>query len=237
MFSLDYQQRVLNEADSILSGDIYLLFRKVSPFELESGEPNWYKDFCSGYIYTNSHTYDCRRLNSRTGVDIKNIWELSRLQWLIVPALAWRITREKRYAEFVIHQMKSWIKNNKYAEGPNWNVSMEIGIRIVNFTMAFLYVCDYKEANVDDCKLILASLYMQMRFIKKNEENYLGQTYNHYLGGLIGLLTVSTLMMPYGESQKIYNNTVVSFEKEIQRQILIDGGDFEGTSCYHGLVG
>lgn len=236
-FTNAFKNRIISEADRILTGKIHLLFNNVTVFYQDDDSPNWYRDFKTGYCYVNSHTYDCRRINSIKDVDIKNIWELSRLQWLVAPAIAWKVTRKERYAEFVLKQLKSWIKNNQYAEGPNWNISMEIGIRLVNMTIAFLYIYDCKNVELEDCKQILSSMYLQMLFIQKNKENYLGKTYNHYVGGLIGVFTVSSLLYQFANCKKIFDDTKECFETEMRRQFLADGGSFEGSSCYHGLVG
>ena len=231
---LDNLQEV---SDKVIRGELYLLFdyRKIkinTPVHID-----WYTDFASGYRYSNSHTYDCRKRNNKPGVEIKNVWELSRLQFLIAPALLWRITGKTKYAIFVKDIMLDWIRSNHFEEGPNWNVSMEIGIRLYNMTLATELISNCDEILPEDLVTIVSSLYLQARYIMKNQENYRKKTYNHFLGGLIGTLAVGALFRKDKVGSKIFEYSIQSFEKEIHRQILDDGGSFEGTTCYHGLVG
>lgn len=237
-FSISTNNSIIKQADKVIAGKINILFQERT-FKIIDGfiSTDWHTDFKTGYSYKKGFAFDTMKKNAVKGVDIKNIWELSRMQFLIAPAIAWRITKNDKYASFVCNTMLDWIEKNEYAEGPNWNMPMEIGIRLVNFTLAFCLIINSDLITNEIAKRLISSIYLQLEFIMKNLERYRGRTYNHYMGNLIGVLISSSLLLSFGKSKKYLKFAVNSFEEEMKRQILSDGGSFEGTTCYQGLIG
>ena len=209
----------------------------TNTYDEQTGHYHWHRDLFVGYDYVLSHYSQVRKKNKVPGVDIKNVWELSRMQYLFAPALLWRITGEERYAEFVCSVIRDWIVCNSCEEGPNWNIAMEVGIRITNIMLAYQLVRNSQAADDDFCLLVLASAFQHMQFILGNEENVGGRTSNHYLGGLLGLLSVVSTFPFLPDSPKVSRYVTDAFEHEIRKQILIDGGGFEGSTSYQRLVG
>ena len=59
--------------------------------------PDWFLDpFSSSRIPQGGHW---STLNEFSTTDIKNVWETSRFEWLLVFARAWRLTGDERYLE------------------------------------------------------------------------------------------------------------------------------------------
>ena len=224
-------------ADKAVSNDFYILHEyRDNVFDGNDNKYKWYYDFDTGYEYKKTQYYEVRKKNTQDGVDIKNLWELSRMQYLFAPALMWRLSGESKYAEFIIKVISNWINENRFEEGPNWNIAMETGIRAINMILAFQLISNYDSISESFCEEFVACIYLHLKFISRNEENYLGNTYNHYLGGLLGILSISTTFPFLPKAYKFKEYAIVSFEREIRRQILGDGGSFEGSTCYHGLV-
>jgi hypothetical protein len=206
-------------------------------YEEATGHFRWQTDIKAGYTFVLSHYSQARKKNRVSGVDIKNVWELSRLQYLFAPALLWRITGEKKYAELAQKVINDWIRCNRLEEGPNWNLAMEAGIRIANILLAFQLIGNYGELDENFCLALLASAYQHLMFIIRNEENVGGRTSNHYLGGLLGIFCVSCTFPFLPSAAEFTKYAAAAFEREIQKQILDDGGDFEGSTAYQRLVG
>jgi hypothetical protein len=197
---------------------------------------HWNCDLNSGFYFPAVH-YSQVRKKIKSGVDIKNCWELSRMQYLFAPSLMYRITGDEKYVLFVKKILCDWAENNLWEEGPNWSPAMETGIRIANILLAFQLIMHSKVVDDDFCSSILTMAHLHYKFIIQNEENIGGRTSNHYLGGLIGLLSIATSFpfFPYSKKTILYVRN--SLEKEIQMQILEDGGGFEGSSAYQQLIG
>ena len=65
--------------------------------------------------------------------NIKQVWEVNRLQHLTLLAAAWYLTGEDAYAERVDGQLRSWWAANPLLSGVNWTSGIELGVRLINF--------------------------------------------------------------------------------------------------------
>lgn len=232
---------IIRAAEHTVNDRFYILHKYHDNVRDRNGHYQWNKDIFSGYVYFVRYKadYSKRVLDKSKGdrQDLKGPWELSRLQYIVAPALAWRLTGEKKYADKVINILADWIHVNVLDEGPNWNCAMENGIRAVNMLLAFQLIKDYEGITDEFCFLFIFGIYEHLYSVLWNLENYAGRTYNHYLGDIIGILAI-TASCPFFEKAKVlYRQYKGEFEREIRRQILPDGGNFEGSTCYHGLVG
>ena len=64
--------------------------------------------------------------------NIKQVWELSRLQHLTVLATAWFLTHDERYARRVADHLRSWWRENPFLSGVHWTSGIELGIRLIS---------------------------------------------------------------------------------------------------------
>lgn len=237
-FKDDFICELKTAADKTLSNKFYILHEyRNNIYDEETGHYKWYHDYATGFRYKITHYSEVRQKNIHEGVDIKHLWELSRMQYLFAPALYWRISGDSKYAEFVIKVLSDWIDENRYEEGPNWNIAMEVGIRVTNMILVFQLIKNYEGLENSFCEKFVASAFLHLKFILNNEEKYMGKAYNHYLGNLIGVLAVSAAFPFLPNNSRHLKYAIDSFEKEMKIQVLDDGGSFEGSTCYHGLVG
>ena len=121
--------QVLAVADRLLSGEWDVF--GVTRTDLMS--PDWFLDPVTGrraparrYAFQINH-----RSEALTG-NVKQIWELSRLQHLTLLATAWFLTRQEAYAARVAEQLRSWWQANPFLSGVHWTSGIEIGIRLIS---------------------------------------------------------------------------------------------------------
>jgi hypothetical protein len=69
--------------------------------------------------------------------DIKYLWEPNRHLHLVTLAQAWALTRERRHFEVLREHLESWLAACPYRMGANWASSLEVGIRLVNWSIAW----------------------------------------------------------------------------------------------------
>src|SRR4029077_553522 len=77
------------------------------------------------------------RINHRSEAEtgnVKQIWEVSRLQHLMVLAAAWFLSHDEVYARQVADQLRSWWRENPFLSGVNWTSGIEVGIRLISLT-------------------------------------------------------------------------------------------------------
>ena len=95
--------------------------------------PDWLLDPVSGrraqadrYAFKINH-----RSEEQTG-NIKQIWEVSRLQHLTLLATAWFLSHEEAYARRVAEQLRSWWHDSPFLSGVHWTSGIEVGIRLIS---------------------------------------------------------------------------------------------------------
>ncbi|MGA3355050.1 MAG: heparinase, partial [Acidimicrobiales bacterium] len=95
--------------------------------------PDWYLDPITG----RRAPQDKRsfRINTRSEAEtgnIKQVWELSRLQHLTLLAATWFVTGDDAYPAVVADQLRSWWRENPFLYGVNWTSGIEVGIRLIS---------------------------------------------------------------------------------------------------------
>ena len=233
-----FMDELRETADKALQHKLLVLNRFVDHcFDTKSLHYNWHTDWATGKKFTLTHYTKARSRNRIAGVDIKNLWELSRLQYLFAPALLYRLTNEERYAQFVRDTLMDWIACNRWEEGPNWQPSMETGIRSANMMLAFQLIRNSTAADEEFCRQIAACAFLHQRFILQNQENIGGRTSNHYLGAQIGIACIATTFPFLPGEKNIRHEVATAFSREILKQLLPDGSGFEGSTMYQQLIG
>lgn len=196
---------------------------------------DWHCDFKSGYRWSNKDTYNKVRKKSDgvKGVDIKVPWELSRFQHLSVLIKAYELTKDKLYLDEVILQITDWILNNKSYKGANWTCTMDVSIRLANWSIALDYIEKFYEIPKNIKKIFLTSFKDHIKYIMFNLEWTNRLTSNHYLSDISGLYVALLYFDKYKFLKRWSKNQL---EKEIFKQSYSDGMNSESSTKYHRLV-
>src|SRR5262249_17606025 len=120
---------ILNAAARLMRGEWEVLGMPRS----DMVAPDWFHDPVTG-PRSPSDRYAFRinyRVEEQTG-NIKQIWEISRLQHLTLLATAWFLSRDDAYARRVDEQLRSWWRENPFLSGVHWTSGIEIGIRLIS---------------------------------------------------------------------------------------------------------
>lgn len=223
----------IEDADKIISGN-YSIFSIT--FSEPKIVPHWQKDYVSNYVWTLINS-DKISLRVSAGIDIKNIWELNRLQFLPIVGLAFYITHDKKYYFFVKNILLNWIKGNPIYFGPNWMNAMEPAIRSVNIILAISFFKDMLEEDEEFRTIFSNSLYQHGLFIYQNREiGITGIKSNHFLSDLLGLLYIGVAFRTTPKGKKWIDYSIREFEKAINEQVYEDGINFEHSTSYHRFV-
>ena len=125
---------ILQNADSILDGNIFY----YSYHLLNVGQtPNWFINPFNGITYKgiNQHWTKLNDFDSKLG-DIKNVWELSRFNWLGTLAIAYKISKNFTYLDKMNQWVQDWIEKNPQNTGPNWKCGQEASLRAINILLS-----------------------------------------------------------------------------------------------------
>lgn len=130
------------------------------------------------------------------------------------------------YEDSLIYLIDNWIVNNNLRAGDGWH-SYTISLRIRNWMWIFQFC-----PNLISQKRI-KSTWLQFCWLHFNQEYCHGG--NHYLENLISLIMVG--MQFKGEFAKnIVKQAIDNLKKELNKQVLNDGGHEERSVSYHILV-
>ncbi len=125
----DAAKRLIAEADRLMYG--HAEFFGVVRDDLD--DPDWWCDPKTGRRAPWGYAFDVPYRNEDAVGDIKQIWELSRHQYLTVLAAAYAITGDERYAERVAAHLRSWWAANPPLRGVHWISGIELGIRLLSW--------------------------------------------------------------------------------------------------------
>jgi hypothetical protein len=225
--------------------DLLALARKIAEgrftilsHEVPDGAIDWHCDFVSGHRWPQKfHTrYRYAELiDLRRASDVKVPWELSRLQFLPVLALAHRVSGEQRFARAIAELLSSWIAANPVGHGVNWTVGMEVALRALSivWTVELLAGTAGGEGLGElELRTLLAA---HGRFLYRNPE-YSDVRGNHYTACLLGLLVLGLYLREEQEAGEWLAFASRELSREISHQTYPDGVCHEGSIPYHGFV-
>src|SRR5689334_8338637 len=72
--------------------------------------------------------------------DIKYLWEPNRHLHIVTMAQAYALTKDRRHYDALVQHLDSWFIACPYGKGPNWASALEMGIRLVNWAIAWQLV-------------------------------------------------------------------------------------------------
>jgi hypothetical protein len=219
-------------ADCILAGtyDIFTLHGENLGFP-----PVWNQDPKTGTL---APLVFGKTLNYRDEClvgDIKYLWELNRHLELVTLAQAWHLTRESRYSQGFRALLDSWFEQCPYPLGVNWNSSLEHGVRLVNWAVAWHLLDGASILNGAFCRRWLDSVYRHCHFIAGHLSRH-SSANNHLLGELMGLFIGSITWPCWSESADWRQRAHAEFEAAALKQTGPDGVNREQGIWYHHEV-
>ncbi|MEY9988428.1 hypothetical protein ABIE67_000460 [Streptomyces sp. V4I8] len=125
----DAAKRLIAEADRLMYGHVEY-FGVVRD---DLVDPDWWCDPKTGRRAPWGYAFDVPYRDEDAIGDIKQIWELSRHQYLTQLAAAYAITGNERYAERVAEHLRLWWTANPPLRGVHWISGIELGIRLLSW--------------------------------------------------------------------------------------------------------
>lgn len=196
---------------------------------------NWHRDPLSGRIWPLDYHADIP-LWHNDGSDIRVLWELNRLSHLLTLSRAHGLTEEQAFAEEFFAQVESWCEQNPVGRGANWSCAMEVGLRAMNLLAAFSLLRNSPALNEERLLMLLTILDQHGAHIRRNLEFSHLATSNHYLADLAGLLWLGIMLPELSNAEEWRTWAFKELLGEMDKQILPDGADYEGSTGYHRFV-
>lgn len=207
---------------------------------------DWQRDHRSGYRWDMASRSDLLPLFPGLGIDVKQPWELARLQHLPLLAMAHYGSRAgitgyevpQRYVDEFRSTVYDFLATNPPRFGINWSCSMDVAIRLVNFLVATdLFLAGGASLGEAFLELIARATAEHATHIRRHLERRPDFRANHYLANLAGLLFAGAYLDPRGPGCTWWTFAKEEVHREIYRQFLPDGTNFEASTGYHRLSG
>lgn len=197
---------------------------------------DWMTNPDTNYRYdSKTHWTEIEDIVSKAG-DIKYVWEKSRFSFLY-DIIRYDQKTGENHAAFVLSQIKDWIDKNPLNCGPNYKCSQEISLRVLNWVFALYYYKDSAELTKDLFKIIIQSVYGQMKHVRSNINfSRIAVRNNHAITETLALYLVGMLFPQFPEAKDWKKNGKRWFEEEIKYQVAEDGTYLQFSMNYHRVV-
>ena len=198
-------------------------------------EIQWTLDPLSNYAWPLDYHRDIELIRT-DGSDVRVLWELNRLGHFLTLARAYSSTNNERYSAEFFAQLRSWAEQNPYGRGPNWTCAMEVALRAMNLLAAFEIFRHSPQLDSDSLRFFLRLLLQHGNYIRRNLEFSYIATSNHYLSDVAGLLWLGLLLPELRDAAEWRDFGLEQMLREMDKQVLADGADFESSTGYHRFV-
>jgi hypothetical protein len=236
--ALPHAEQLLARADRIAAGR----FDVLGLHDVDLGmPPRWNRDPATGIEapLTFGKRIDYR--DERLVGNIKTLWEPSRHLEVVTLAQAWSLTRNATYAQAARTLVQSWIDQCPWPLGVHWSSSLELALRLLNWSAAWhLFggndspLFDGPQGNAFKARW-LDSIWRHGRFIEGHLSRH-SSANNHLLGEWMGLLVASVTWPCWPDSARWQARAAAGFEAEALKQNAPDGVNREQAVYYHHEV-
>jgi hypothetical protein len=198
---------------------------------LQYGEKiNWHLDLASTKEWQKKSYRENVLHYDGSPLDIKHVWELNRHQYFVTLAQAFYVSGDRTYADELVAQWLDWIKENPYRIGVHWASPLEIGLRLISWTLAFQFIEPH--LSKENRSAITFSIWQQASFLASHLSLDKVVRTNHLIGEAAGLF-VTASAFAFESSKQWMASAREILEDEIRSQVFSDGAGKEQSSSYH----
>lgn len=165
--------------------------------------------------------------------DIKPLWELNRHLHLVRLAQAWALTGEETWRASVCLQLRSWLDQCQPGQGPNWASGLELGIRLINWSLVWQLLQGNIDAGLRTA--LLAGIRAHCLLVAGRLSRH-SSANNHLIGELAGLYVAAATWPCWPESAAWRAQAQRELAREAQRQFSADGVHREQAFAYQLFV-
>jgi hypothetical protein len=225
---------VLAAADQLLRGEWEVLGVVRTDLVL----PDWFHDPVTGrrapadrYAFRINH-----RSETQTG-NVKQVWEISRLQHLTLLATAWFLSRDEVYARRVADQLHSWWRENPFLSGVHWTSGIEIGIRLISFAWIRRLLDEWSEVadHFENDELAVRQIRWHQQYLSAFRSRG-SSANNHVIAEAAGQLVASCAFPWFAESDRWRRRSARLLESELLRNTFSSGIGRELATDYQCFV-
>ncbi|HEY8983078.1 MAG TPA: alginate lyase family protein [Streptomyces sp.] len=229
----DAVKRLVAEADRLMAG--HAEYFGVVRDDLT--DPDWWFDPKTGRRAPWGYAFDVPYRDEDTVGDIKQIWELSRHQYLTVLAAAYAVTGDERYAERVAEHLRSWWSANAPLRGVHWTSGIELGIRLLSWVWVRRLLDGWPGAGAlfEGNPVAVRQIWHHQRWLAAFPSRG-SSANNHVVAEAAGQFAASCAFDWFPASARWRADALRSLDRHLRANTFLSGLNRELASEYHGLV-
>ncbi|MGW6538609.1 alginate lyase family protein [Streptomyces sp. NPDC055051] len=229
----DAAKRLVAEADRLMAG--HARYFGVDRDDL--ADPDWWFDPRTGRRAPWGYAFDVPYRDEEAVGDIKQIWELSRHQYLTVLAAAYAVTGDERYAERVDRHLRSWWAANAPLRGVHWTSGIELGIRLLSWVWIRRLLDGWRGAPglFEDNPVAVRQIWHHQRWLAAFPSRG-SSANNHVVAEAAGQFAAACAFGWFPSSTRWRADALRSLERHLRSNTFPSGLNRELATEYHGLV-
>ncbi|MFD7534688.1 alginate lyase family protein [Streptomyces sp. NPDC059819] len=229
----DAAKRLVAEADRLMAG--HAEFFGVAREDL--ADPDWWHDPKTGRRAPRGYAFDVPYRDEEAVGDVKQIWELSRHQYLTVLAAAYAITGDDRYAERVAQHLRSWWAANPPLRGVHWISGIELGIRLLSWVWIRRLLDGWPGVATlfENNPVAVNQVWHHQRWLAAFPSRG-SSANNHVIAEAAGQLAAACAFAWFPTSARWRFSALRSLERHLRDNTFASGLNRELATEYHGLV-
>jgi hypothetical protein len=225
---------ILAAADRLMRGE----WEVLGVLRTDLVRPDWFRDPVTGlrsepdrYAFRINH-----RSEKQVG-NVKQVWEISRLQHLTLLASAWYVSQDDSYAQRIADQLRSWWQENPFLSGVHWTSGIEAGVRLINLAWIRRLLDGWAgvSALFEDNDLAVSQIRWHQQYLNGFRSRG-SSANNHVIAEAAGQLVASCAFPWFPESQSWRRKSARLLERELLANTFPSGIDRELASDYQGFV-
>jgi hypothetical protein len=221
-------------ADRILAGR----FEIFALDDVELGNPpRWNRDPKTGVEAPLDFGKQLDYRDPKIVGDCKYLWEPNRHLHLVTLAQAYALTGDDKYAATLRTHLESWIAQCPFRMGVNWSSSLEAGLRLLNWALAWQLLggVDSPLFQGEDGMAFrdrwLASVYQHAEFVCGHFSLH-SSANNHLMGEAAGVFCAALAWPHWARSRQWHAASREILEREALLQNAPDGVNREQATSY-----
>ena len=225
---------VLEAADRLLRGE----WETLGVLRTDMERPDWFRDPVTGrrsdpdrYAFRVEH-----RSEEQIG-NVKQVWEIARLQHLTLLANAWALSHDDRTLSRVDEQLRSFWQENPFLSGLHWTSGIELGLRLISLAWIRRLLNDWPGVTglFERNGLAVRQIRWHQQYLAAFRSRG-SSANNHVIAEAAGQLVASCAFPWFPRSDRWRRASARLLERELLRNTFPSGVNRELASDYHPFV-
>jgi hypothetical protein len=196
------------------------------------GVPDWDVDPVSGQRWPDRYCFDVPIRFGRA--DVKNVWQLNRLQYLLPVAAHAATSADRDAADLCARHLQRWLDEHNPRRGVAWRSGVELAIRVLSMVLILELTATVGAAR-DRLEWAVARSILDHRHWLERFPSRYSSANNHRVAELMGLLIIDAAY-PAAARPGDVDRWWQELDALIMRQIHPDGVPAEQSTAYATLV-